>query len=81
LRASIGDESLSYSKLITEEATLVKPDKSLRISKDEADNRFYECAEAAEAEYLVTGNVKHFPRDHKTTRIVTARQMLDILEK
>ena len=34
-------------ELIAEEATLVSPTNVLKISKDEADNRFYECAEAA----------------------------------
>ena len=68
-------------ELIADEATLVRPTIVLKISKDETDNRFYECAEAAGADYLVTGNIKHFPKDHKTTRIVTARQMLELLIK
>src|ERR1017187_8842983 len=66
-------------KLIAEEATLVNPTNVLNISKDEADNRFYECAEAAGADYLVTGNIKHFPKYYKTTKVVTARQMLELL--
>jgi putative PIN family toxin of toxin-antitoxin system len=68
-------------KLIAEEAIMVRPAKVLTISKDEADNRFYECAEAAGADYIVTGNIKHFPKDHKATRIVSVRQMLDLLTK
>jgi putative PIN family toxin of toxin-antitoxin system len=68
-------------ELIGKEATLVRPTNVLKISKDDTDNRFYECAEEAEAEYLVTGNLKHFPRDHKTTKIVNARQMLELLTK
>lgn len=35
--------------------------------------------QAAAADYLVTGNTRHFPRIHKTTKIVTGRQFLDIL--
>jgi putative PIN family toxin of toxin-antitoxin system len=68
-------------ELIAEEATLVSPTNVLNISKDEADNRFYECAEAAGADYLVTGNIKHFSKDYKTTKVVTARQMLELLTK
>jgi len=36
-----------------------------------------ECAQAARADYLVTGNLKHFPTSWTETRIVTARWLLD----
>jgi len=32
------------------------------VTTDPADNIFLECADAARADYLVTGNQKHFPR-------------------
>lgn len=51
----------------------------LSVSPDESDNRFLECAEAAEADYLVTDNKRHFPDRWKGTRIVNARELLDIL--
>jgi uncharacterized protein len=41
-------------------ARLVAPTQGLSISAHESDNRFLECAEAAEADYLVTGNSRHF---------------------
>jgi predicted nucleic acid-binding protein len=53
--------------------------KTLSISPHESDNRILECAEAARADYLVTGNTKHFPDRHKTTMIVSGRQFLDIM--
>jgi hypothetical protein len=31
------------------------------------------------ADYIVTGNTRHFPRRYKETMIVTGRQFLDIL--
>ncbi|HKD09567.1 MAG TPA: putative toxin-antitoxin system toxin component, PIN family [Bryobacteraceae bacterium] len=40
---------------------------------------FLECAVAAKAEYLVTGNLKHFPASWGVTRIVTPRWLLDNL--
>jgi len=46
------------------------------VSPHESDNRFLECAEA---DYLVTGNTKHFPQGHKKTKVVTGRRFLDIL--
>ncbi len=58
---------------------LVEPADTLSISAHESDNRFLECAEAADADYLVTGNIRHFPQTHKHTKIITGRRLLDIL--
>jgi putative PIN family toxin of toxin-antitoxin system len=30
---------------------------------DDADRKFYEVFKSGEAEYLITGNIKHFPRE------------------
>jgi hypothetical protein len=27
----------------------------------------------------VTGNLKHFPQNHKNTKVITSRRLLDIL--
>ena len=59
-------------------AEVVNPRIALRISKDETDNRFYECAEAAQADYLITGNTDDFPRDLGPTRIITPRRFLQL---
>jgi putative PIN family toxin of toxin-antitoxin system len=60
---------------------LVHPTVTVRISDHESDNRFYECAAAAHADCLVTGNGKHFPKDLPPTKIVNARQLLDLLSE
>jgi putative PIN family toxin of toxin-antitoxin system len=53
-------------------ATKVQPKRTLLLSPDEPDNRFLECALAAKADYLITGNSKHFPfAEFKGTQIVT----------
>jgi predicted nucleic acid-binding protein len=45
----------------------VKPTRTVSVIKaDEPDNRLLECAEAADADYLVTGNTKHFPKATRT---------------
>jgi len=59
--------------------SLFHPARTLRISAHEPDNRFYECADAARAAFLVTGNLKHFSKDSKVFRIVNARKLLDLL--
>jgi uncharacterized protein len=43
--------------------TLVHPTASFTVSPDGPDNRFLECAVAAQASYLVTGNARDFPVD------------------
>lgn len=56
---------------------LVHPDKTLHISPHESDNRFYECAEAAGVDYLITGNTDDFPMDLGPTKIIKPRDFLD----
>lgn len=41
---------------------------------DPDDIIFLECAETAAADYLVTGNTRHFPNEWKKTKIVTVRE-------
>ena len=65
--------------LIRSTSTEVFPSGTLKISKDEADNRFYECAEAAAADYLITGNTQDFSKDHGTTKIITPRNFIDLV--
>jgi len=48
----------------------VKPRGRLKISSHEDDNRIYECAAAAKADYIVTENAKHFKSPYNTTKIV-----------
>jgi uncharacterized protein len=60
---------------------VVAPSITLNISPHEGDNRFYECASAARADYIVTGNARHFPEDLPSTRIVNARQLLEKLKQ
>jgi putative PIN family toxin of toxin-antitoxin system len=66
--------------VIAAEATMLRPADRLTVSPDKADNRFYECAAAARAGYIVTGNARQFNKPHGTTRIVTARRLLTLLE-
>jgi uncharacterized protein len=62
---------------IRENGLWVTPKDKVRACSDPDDNIFLECAQAASAHYIVTGNAKHFPATWGSTRIVTARQFLD----
>src|SRR5205823_10636562 len=46
---------------IEETSAVIVPRQRLTLSSDEEDNRLLECAQAAKADFLVTGNRKHFP--------------------
>ena len=65
--------------LIRKRAHLVNPARTVRIADDPEDNKFIECADAARADYLVTGNVRHFPRFWKNTKVVTSREFLSLV--
>jgi putative PIN family toxin of toxin-antitoxin system len=62
--------------LLGSRAQMVTPTSRVLESSDEPDNRFLECAEAADADFLITGNAKHFPKKWKTTQIVNTRDLL-----
>jgi putative PIN family toxin of toxin-antitoxin system len=63
--------------LIRGSARIVSPQHRLMITQDPADNRFLECAEAARADYLVTGNKRHFPKSWRQTVVVNARELIE----
>src|SRR5215469_665063 len=64
--------------LIRKRAYLVAPARTLQVTSDPDDNIFLECADAARADYLVTGNVRHFPRFWKKTKIITSCEFLSL---
>jgi len=58
---------------------IIKPTLRLKVCADPDDNHVLECAVAAEAEFLVTGNAKHFPKAYKATKVISPRQLLEML--
>lgn len=70
---------LQLLQLIKNRAHLVSPSQSLQITTDPADNIFLECADTARADYLVTGNQRHFPAFWKKTKIITSRELIGLI--
>ncbi len=64
-------------RLIRSAARIVRPHHFQTITRDSADNRFLECAYAAKADYLVTGNKRHFPASWQQTLVVNARELVE----
>ena len=65
--------------LIAKRSRSVAPARQIDAASDPGDNRFLECADAARADYLVTGNTRHFPRFWKKTKIITSREFLSVV--
>jgi putative PIN family toxin of toxin-antitoxin system len=66
-------------ELIKNHAQLVAPARALQVAKDPDDNKFLECADAARADYLITGNQRHFPKFWKQTKVITSREFISIV--
>jgi uncharacterized protein len=57
---------------------LIVPDASTAVSVDPSDTKFLQCTETAQADYLVTGNKRHFPEaSYGVTRVLSAGELLD----
>lgn len=57
---------------------LVAPKYRLHVAADPDDDKFLECADAAHADYLVTGNLRHFPEFWKILKVISSRELVSI---
>jgi putative PIN family toxin of toxin-antitoxin system len=69
----------AFLRLIRRSAMVARPTVTLAECEDESDNRFLECAETASADFLVTGNKRHFLTTWKGTRIVNGREFVEFI--
>ena len=65
-------------QLIKNHSYTVTPTRRVEVAGDPDDNRFLECADAARTDFLVTGNLRHFPRFWKKTKIITTREFISL---
>lgn len=66
-------------RIIRKSATLVIPKRKLYVTRDPDDNKVVECALEARADYIVTGNIRHFPSRFQDIRIVLPRLFLTLV--
>jgi putative PIN family toxin of toxin-antitoxin system len=66
-------------QLIKNHSHIVTPSRRLEVAGDPDDNMFLECADSAKADYLVTGNQKHFPIFWKKTKVITPREFISLV--
>ena len=74
------EELSRVAVFLAELAQVVQPRKTLRVLRDEPDNRILECAMTAHAEVIVTGDRAMLDLgEYKGIRIVTLREFLEML--
>ena len=66
-------------RAIRSKALCVDPQIFVQGAHDPDDNMVLACALAGGADYLVTGNTRHFPKEFQSIRIIPPRQFLVIL--
>jgi putative PIN family toxin of toxin-antitoxin system len=72
------DEIEAMVAMFRSKGELFVPDVSAATSADPADTKFLQCAQAARADFLVTGNKRDFPNaSYGPTRVVNAGELLD----
>lgn len=67
-------------QLIASRSRSIMPTRIPQVTSDPDDNMFLECADAARADFLVTGNPRHFPKFWKKTKVITSREFISIVE-
>ncbi len=67
-----------FLDLLRNRAHLIFPSRRIQAASDPADNIFLECADAARADYLITGNPRHFPPFWKQSKIISPRQFITL---
>jgi putative PIN family toxin of toxin-antitoxin system len=65
-------------QLIQKRSHVIAPTHLLQATSDPDDNMFLECADAARADYLITGNQRHFPKFWKQTKVITTREFITV---
>jgi uncharacterized protein len=72
------DEIAALLAMFHRQGEHIVPKASGTVSVDPGDTKFLQCAETAQADYLVTGNKRHFPEaSYGMTRVVSASELLD----
>ncbi len=68
-------------ELVFAKAVKVRPAAAQGLCTDADDEKFLSAALGGHAEFIVTKNKKHFPKDAASVRIINVREFLEAIEK
>lgn len=71
-------ERLRLLQLIKNRSHVIRTTRRLTVASDPDDDIFLDCADAARADYLITGNRRHFPAFWKGTKIISSREFITL---
>lgn len=82
-RSKFGLSTVLVNKLLAQlegNSTLVEPKTNLNVIKrDPHDNMILECALEADADYIVTGDKRHFPfKRFRSSRVVSPTEFWEV---
>ena len=60
-------------------AVLVNPRLQIVAARDPDDDKILECAVEAKADYIVTGNIRDFPKQFRGVSVLPPRGFLNVL--
>jgi uncharacterized protein len=72
-------DALKLMKDIRRASTLVRPRRALSVTSDPDDNKVLECALEAGSDFVVTGNLRHFPPRLRGIRVIAPSSFLILL--
>ena len=81
-RTSLGlkpEQIKKFLRMLRRIFFMANPAKQVEAASDPDDDKFLECALKARADYIVTGNLRHFPPQFQDIRVVSPRQFLSIV--
>lgn len=71
-RASLGlkrEQTKKFLRMLQRRFIMVRPARKVEATSDPDDDKFLECALEARADYIVTGNLRHFPVRFQDIRV------------
>jgi uncharacterized protein len=72
------DEVAALLAMFRGRGELIVPNAVIAASVDPGGTKFLQCAQTAQADYLITGNRRHFPESsYGVSRVVNAGELLD----
>ena len=71
------DETAALIAMLRRTGEVFDPEAAPAASPDPGDTKFLQCAHAAQADFIVTGNRRHFPHaPYGPTQVVNAGELL-----